>query len=80
MSIYIQQGGESFTGAWLPKVWTVYTQQLKPQKFNKLADAKRFAIERGASGKWKREVRKSGPRGAALAMYRDCGEKQEQYP
>lgn len=75
--IYIQQGGYSRTGRYVPKVWCVHQTGRGVEEFTKLLFAKQFAVQQGASGKWRRSVEHSGVRGAPQVRYDDAKEPSE---
>lgn len=66
--IEIRKGGHTLTGSWTKEVWFVCSV-FGESKHRKLAEAKKEAVKRGASGKWKREVRPIGPRCAKVIVY-----------
>lgn len=66
--MYISQGRSISTGQ-MASGWTLNLDGKAPLKFRGLADAKAKAAELGFRGKWKREVRHTGARGAARIYY-----------
>lgn len=71
MVIVISQGTMSMTHHWSPSGWTLRVSCKAPQKFHKLEEAKKAACAAGASGKWRRETRPTGVRGALVTYYVD---------
>ncbi len=68
---HIRQGVSSATGGETTG-WTVNLSGTAPVKCKTLAEAKVVAIQHGASGKWKREVKPNGVRGMAVVHYIDA--------
>lgn len=53
--------------------WRVNITLTSEKKFYKLSKAKAFAVENGASGKWNRTVKNTGPRRGEVIVYTDAG-------
>ena len=71
--IYIKKGRHTLTGNYTQEGWTVHVPGLSAETFRGLPDAKRMAMEWGASGKWRREVKPTGVRGRKETYYYDAG-------
>jgi hypothetical protein len=69
--IYLRKGKESFTGRYVDYGWSVHSTGNQPEHFRTIGRAKAKAIELGASGKWRREVRPVGVRGRGIIHYFD---------
>jgi hypothetical protein len=67
MKVEIRKGGERLTGGWSTQGWRVYVDGVKLQTYEKLADAKGFAMKYAV--RWRREVRPIGPRGLGVVVY-----------
>jgi hypothetical protein len=59
-------------GYWIQQSWSVQRYGLPEVDFDKLADAKAFAVDNGASGKWIRGEEFTGPRGRQRTTYTDA--------
>ena len=70
--IYIKKGQHTATGGYTTEGWTVHVPGLGADTFRALSHAKRMAAEWGASGKWRRELKPTGPRGLQEVHYYDA--------
>ena len=73
--VYIKKGKLSIAGTYIDYGWSVYSTGSMPTHWPSIRTAKSKAVELGASGKWRREVKPVGVRGRGIVHYYDAEAK-----